>query len=458
VIGLLVAFTATELLEGAVQNGSIRGDIQKLGVLFIVSLPVWVLVAHAYGLYDKDEQRTEHSTTDDLGGVFHLVTVGVWVLYAGAWLSRITDPNLHKTTIFWALAIGAIVSSRAIARWLVRRSDAFVQNSVIVGAGTIGQLVARKYLLHSEYGIKLVGIVDDEPRERRTELEGVAIWPLDELEQTIDEHEVDRVVIAFSNLSSAETLELIRRLRNTGVQIDVVPRLFEVVSANVSLHSVEGLPLLSLPPVRLSRTSTIAKRSLDLVASSIVLAITAPLFAYIALRVRRSSPGPVFFRQTRLGQDMQPFDALKFRTMTVGDNDDAHREYVRSIMSADATARETGLFKLTRPEVTRFGHWLRETSLDELPQLINVLRGEMSLVGPRPCIAYETEYFEPHHFERFLVPAGLTGLWQVTARGRSTFGEALDMDVAYARGWSLKLDLWILARTPAQVLRRAGAT
>jgi exopolysaccharide biosynthesis polyprenyl glycosylphosphotransferase len=456
VIGLLVAFVGAELWYGAVQNGSVANDVLKLAIFFVASLPVWVLVAHWYGLYDKDEERTEHSTTDDLSGVFHLVTVGVWVLYAGAWLSGITTPQLRKTTLFWAVAIAAIVAGRAIARWLVRRSSAYLQNTLIVGGGKIGQLVARKYLLHPEYGIRLVGIVDDHPREWRAELEGVNAWSLDDLERIVEDHDVERVVIAFSNLSTMETLETIRRLREARVQIDIVPRLFEVVSPNVSVHSVEGLPLLGLPPVHLSRSAALTKRLLDIVVASLLLVVTAPLFAYIALRIRRGSPGPVFFMQTRLGQDMHPFVALKFRTMTIGDNDDAHREYVRSIMSADATVQESGNFKLDRPEVTPFGSWLRATSLDELPQLINVLRGEMSLVGPRPCIAYETAHFEPHHFERFLVPAGLTGLWQVTARARSTFGEALDMDVAYARGWSLKLDLWILARTPAQVFRRSA--
>jgi lipopolysaccharide/colanic/teichoic acid biosynthesis glycosyltransferase len=156
---------------------------------------------------------------------------------------------------------------------------------------------------------------------------------------------------------------------------------------------------------------------------------------------------------------MREFEVLKFRTMVVNVDVEAHRAYIKDTMSAGAAVRGNGMYKLDRTnEITKVGRWLRKTSLDELPQLINVLRGDMSLVGPRPCLEYETEFFAPHHFERFLVPAGVTGLWQVTARAKSTFGEALDMDVAYVRGWSLALDLRLLLRTPAQVLRPGATT
>jgi lipopolysaccharide/colanic/teichoic acid biosynthesis glycosyltransferase len=156
---------------------------------------------------------------------------------------------------------------------------------------------------------------------------------------------------------------------------------------------------------------------------------------------------------------MKEFTALKFRTMKVDTDASAHREYIRRIMSTAAESESSGLYKLERPDsTTRTGRWLRKTSLDELPQLINVLRGDMSLVGPRPCIPYEAENFHAHHHERFLMPQGITGLWQVTARANATYLEALDLDVAYVRDWSLGLDLRLLLRTPFQMLRQRGAT
>ena len=177
------------------------------------------------------------------------------------------------------------------------------------------------------------------------------------------------------------------------------------------------------------------------------------------IAVKLDSEGPVFFRQERLGLDMKPFTCLKFRTMHVDTDPEEHRAYVESIAASSASVNDNGMYKLTRESaVTPFGRWLRKTSLDELPQLVNVFMGDMTIVGPRPCIPYEVEYFRAHHVERFLVPQGITGLWQVSARANSTFGEALDMDVAYVRGWSLGLDLRLLFRTPFALLRQRRAT
>jgi len=428
--------------------------------LFLLTLPGWAIVAKLHGLYDRDEERADHSTADDVVGVFHLVTIGAWLIFIGAWLTSTADPELPKLFTFWLLAAALITSLRAAARAWCRQSVAYLQNAVIVGAGDVGQLVARKLIKHPEYGINLVGFVDTEPKLRRPDLERLALLgaPAD-LPRIIRALEIERVIVAFSNDREEETLAVVRSLRDHDIQIDVVPRLFELVGPRVGIHTVEGLPLVGLPPSRLSPFSRRLKRVIDVAVALIALIATAPFFAVIAWRIRRDTPGPIFFRQARLGLGMREFTALKFRTMKVGTDTSVHEDYIKATMSSQAALGENGLYKLDRPDaITPFGRWLRKTSLDELPQLLNVLRGDMSLVGPRPCLKYETEHFRPHHFERFMVPAGLTGLWQVTARANSTFGEALDMDVAYARDWSLGLDLNLLVRTPIQLLRQRKGT
>ena len=453
VIALLSAFTLTQLLFGA------PGPIQIHGWLVLVAvLPAWILMAKIYGLYDRDEERANHSTVDDVPGIFHLVTVGVWMIYVGGRLSGTADPTLTRLVGFWVLAVLLAVLARAIARGIARRSVLYIQNTVIVGAGEVGQLVARKILQHPESGFNLVGFVDDNPRERRPELSNVALLGrVDGLPELLEMFAVDRVIIAFSRESELETVDLVRLLRGFEVQIDVVPRLFEAVGLRIANHSIEALPLVGLPRLRLSWSSRVVKRSIDIVGATILLVLSAPLFVLFAIMIKRDSPGPILFRQTRLAIGMREFTALKFRTMRVDTDDCAHRDYIRETMTADAQIGANGIYKLDRAnDVTGVGRWMRRTSLDELPQLVNVLRGDMSLVGPRPCIAYETELFKPHQFERFLVPAGLTGLWQVAARANATFGESLDMDVAYARGWSLGLDLRLLCRTPLEILRQRG--
>jgi exopolysaccharide biosynthesis polyprenyl glycosylphosphotransferase len=457
VTGLAAAFVLTELWfgsSGAADSLSIGNEY----VVFLATLPLWLVFAKLYRLYDHDEERADHTTLEDLVGVFHLVTVAAFLLVLASWLTGIAYPNLDKLAGFWASAIAFITVSRAGARFVCRRSPIYVQNTVVLGAGDVGQLVARKLRLHREYGINVVGLVDSSPRALRADLDGVPVLGGPEaLPQLVKAVGIDRVVIAFSGEEHERTIELMRELRDLDVQIDVVPRLFEGLGPHVKLYSVEGMPMLGLPTVKRFPFSRQIKRLVDIAGAVAGLALSAPVFAYAAWRIWRESPGPVLFRQTRLGQDMREFTVLKFRTMVCDVDDAPHREYIKRTMTSDAAAGANGLYKLDRDDaVTPFGRALRKTSLDELPQLINVLRGEMSLVGPRPCLDWETKLFQPHHFERFRVPAGLTGIWQVSARAHATFGEALDMDVDYARGWSLGLDLWLILRTPLHVLRRGG--
>ena len=206
-----------------------------------------------------------------------------------------------------------------------------------------------------------------------------------------------------------------------------------------------------------SRIQLATKRAIDVALASVLLLVLGPIMVLLAALIRLGSPGPALFRQRRLGMHMREFTILKFRTMRVGTSADPHRSYIRDTMNGTAHSNGSGVFKLERSsDLTWLGRWLRRSSLDELPQLVNVLRGEMSLVGPRPCIEYEVEFFEPHHYDRFLVPAGMTGLWQVTDRGLATFREAMELDVAYVRAFSIRFDLTILARTPLKVLKLDG--
>jgi lipopolysaccharide/colanic/teichoic acid biosynthesis glycosyltransferase len=199
------------------------------------------------------------------------------------------------------------------------------------------------------------------------------------------------------------------------------------------------------------------KRTLDLVLALVLLVVMLPVLLLVALAVKIDSRGPVFFRQDRYGRGMKEFAVMKFRTMRHGASEELHKEYIRQLMTAEAD-EETGLKKLTKdPRVTRVGAFLRKTSLDELPQLFNVVAGQMSLVGPRPALAYELEHYEPTHFERFAVRPGLTGLWQVSGRSELGFREMLDLDAAYARDAGPKMDLQILARTPITLVRRSAA-
>ncbi|HEY4825134.1 MAG TPA: sugar transferase [Solirubrobacteraceae bacterium] len=425
-IGLSMAYVLTTLFWG---EAGAFGSFHQI-LVFLCTLPCWAIVARLQGLYSSDQEQAAHSTADDVVGVFHLVTIGIWVLLVASRLGGHPDASVFALITFWALSICILPVFRTVARRVCRRSRAYAQNTLIVGAGEIGQLIGRKLVKHPEYGINVVGFIDRDPRIRRADLpEHLSILGgperLPEIVKCLD---VERVIIAFSSEPIDELLALLRRLHEFPVQIDLVPRLFELVGPRVTVHTVEGLPLIGLPASRPSRTSRTIKRAIDLTAATLGLVVLAPVFAYIAARVRLDSRGPVLLRQTRLGMNRKEFTALKFRTTKAG---------------AEAA--------------TRFGRRLQRRSLDDLPLLINVLLGDISLVGPRPCRPYETDTFQPYHLERFDMPQGITGLWQVTARENCSHGEALDMDVAYVRGWSLGLDLRLILRTPLQMLRQRAS-
>jgi exopolysaccharide biosynthesis polyprenyl glycosylphosphotransferase len=453
--GLALAFVALELrFPAQAVNDSLSFDSEL--ALFVASLPLFVILARAMGLYDRDAERPEHTTVDDLVGIIALVTTVVWLSFVFSYITGLGHPNFGKWVVFWAFAIAGIAIARSVARTIVGRRSSLVQRALIVGTDRRAQLVGRKLAQHPEYRISLVGFVDGSPKPLREEVANVPILGgVEDLPALVEQCGIDRVVFGFSGASDRKMLLLVRHLQAQRIQVDLVPRLVEALGPSANVTSIEAMQLVSLPPTRLSRDALLLKRIFDILGSVALLVLTAPLFAAIAAWIKLDSAGPVLFRQTRLGFDQRPFTALKFRTMRSDTSPEDHRDYIRQAMSpGGATPEESGMYKLERRDaVTGPGRFLRRTSLDELPQLWNVLRGDMSLVGPRPCIPYETELFDEHHFERFSVPAGLTGLWQVTARARSPFVEALELDVLYARSWSFWGDIVLLLKTPVQVFR-----
>jgi exopolysaccharide biosynthesis polyprenyl glycosylphosphotransferase len=372
-------------------------------------------------------------------------------------LTGLARPDLVRFVFFWGLAIAAVTSLRALARSFCRRRISYLQNAVIVGAGDVGQLLARKLLQHPEYGINLVGFVDVEPKECRTDLDHLTLLgPPERLPAIVRSYDVERVVVAFSNESHEETLALIRSLNELGVQVDIVPRLFEIVGPGVGLHTIEGVPLIGLPPVRLSRSSRLIKRSVDVCVSSLGLIALAPLFAAIALRIKADSPGPVFFRQKRVGIGDETFEMYKFRTMAA-DADERKGEVAHLNIHA-ANGGDGLMFKVPDdPRTTRFGRVLRRYSLDELPQLINVFKGDMSLVGPRPLILDEDKQVADWARKRLFVKPGMTGLWQVLGRSDIPFEEMTRLDYLYVINWSLSGDMSLLLKTIPAVFRARRA-
>ena len=455
ITGLALAFTTTELVF---MRGLRADHVSPLGegLVFVLTLPLFVVIAKLYGLYDRDEERADHSTVDEFMGVFHLVTVGVWLLVAFTWVTRVANPNVPKLLVFWLLAVIFVVLGRAAARTVCRRQPSYAQNAVVVGAGNVGQLVAQKISQHPEYGISIVGFVDENPRELRPGLEHVPVLgPLDSLPELISRLDVERVVIAFTEDSPEETLRIIRLISDLDVQVDIVPRFFEVVGSGADFHTVEGLALIGLRPFRLSRSSQLLKRTADVVLSGAGLVALVPVFALVALVIKLDSPGPVFFRQVRRGRREDVFRIFKFRTMT--QDAEARKPDFASLNKPAQPGGDARMFKIENdPRLTRVGRVLRRYSLDEFPQLLNVFTGDMSLVGPRPLILDEDKYVEGWARKRLDLRPGMTGLWQVLGRSGIPFEEMVRLDYLYVTSWSLTRDLRILIQTVPTVFRAGG--
>ena len=457
-VGDLLALTAAYAVAYVVADRiaplpPVSADSWFLLLLGLSAPFVWLGVFTAYDLYDNDSIRISISSFDEVRDLFHAMLVGslVYLLLSQA-VSYFFDWWVY-TAVESALFLGGALVLVPVIRGSIR-SWVFPRvmqprRTLIVGSGAEANLVYRKIMAHPEYGLEIVGFLDgegDEPVPGR-----LLGSPLD-VARVVEEFDIDRVLIASSVGSHEETLDLVRSVRRPDVHVSIVPRYFEIFTSHAMLDDVEGMPVVTLPPMRLGRSERLLKRSVDIAVSGLALVVLAPVLGAIALAIRLDSKGSALYRQPRRGRLGTTFSIVKFRTMQVGA--EQRRSEVLHMNEVDGP-----LFKIKGrdPRVTRIGAFLRRTSLDELPQLWNVFRGEMSLVGPRPFVVYEADKITGWALRRLDMTPGVTGLWQVLGRNDIPFDEMTKLDYLYVTNWSLWWDLKILCQTIPVVLGRRGA-
>jgi exopolysaccharide biosynthesis polyprenyl glycosylphosphotransferase len=452
IIALCSALVVAYIVGNKVAPPAVWGPTWLLILLAVLAIPVWVAVLAIYGLYERQSKSIAPATLAELADLFHaLLASSLIFLFVGQAVPLLTDAFVYsagEATIFVGAGLPLVLGIRGALRAWVFPMIMAPRRALIVGAGDVGRMVERKLRSHPEYGIELVGFVDEDAAEGAgAELVG---RPAD-LTQLVDDLKIDWVILAFSRSSYEETLDLVRNSRRPDVHMTIVPRFFEVFASNARIEELEGMPVVSLPSMRFSRTVLLIKRAVDIVASAAGLIVLSPLMLVAAIAIKLESRGPIFFRQERHGRGGSTFRIVKFRTMC--DGAEKQRATLASQNEVDGV-----LFKIkTDPRITRVGKILRPTSIDELPQLWNVLRGEMSLVGPRPFVVHESNQITGWAGRRLDITPGITGLWQVLGRNDMPFEEMVKLDYIYVTNWSLWWDVKILFQTIPVVLGRKGA-
>ena len=345
--------------------------------------------------------------------------------------------------------------SHAVARIILnrlRRKGIGIRRILLVGAGEMSRSIMRTLLAEPSLGYQIVGFLDDDPEKGNGKLGPFSgLGPLDNLPAILVENQVDEVIITLPWQYHRRIMSILRQCQKLGVRARVVPDVLQLSLDRVDIEVLNGIPLLGVKPNTIAGPQFAVKRAMDLVLTTLGLIIALPIMGILALAVKLDSPGPVIFVQTRVGRGGKLFQAYKFRSMIV----DAERlkPQLEQLNEADGP-----LFKIKDdPRLTRVGRFLRRTSLDELPQVFNVLKGEMSLVGPRPALPEEVEAYQPWHRKRLEALPGMTGLWQVSGRSNLSFDEMVMLDIYYVENWSPGLDISILIRTIPQVLLGEGA-
>ncbi|MDQ7842942.1 MAG: sugar transferase [Armatimonadota bacterium] len=411
-------------------------------------LPTWLLIFAAYGLYREQIQPF----FDEALKVASAVAMGMMVLLAGSFFYRDFSYSRLWMLLAWALSTGLMLGARGTLRVGLRALRARgidVRRVLIVGAGPEGVALARALRERPELGQQPVAFLDD---RARSEVAGLPVaGSPGEVLRAVRRFGAHRVVIARPQEAREETMRVAALCQEAGVPFAIVPDLYTLAATGAAVEVVGRLPLLSLQGSPLGGWGKHLKDALDVVGALIGLVLTLPVFVLCALAVVVDSPGPVFYRQRRIGKGGVPFTAWKFRTMirdaeaVLAQDERLRRQFERSFKLVDD------------PRVTRVGRFLRRTGLDELPQLLNVLRGEMSLVGPRPIVEEELAKYGPWERRLLCVKPGLTGLWQVLRHDEPDYAQRVRLDMYYIDHWSLGLDLQILFRTVPSVIAGRGA-
>jgi exopolysaccharide biosynthesis polyprenyl glycosylphosphotransferase len=433
---------------------AIAGDAASL--MALAGAPFVVVLAKGFGLYDRDELLVHKTTLDEAPALFQVATV----FTLAAWIVQDSlAPQAFTTAegaVLWPLLFASLVLGRAVVRRVARRMTA-PERCVVIGNAGAADGLKRSFGRGAGVSANVVGRIPIQYGQREGEDPPGVLVPstvpllgdLDQLGEIVRKHQVDRVLVVPSADATGDLLEVVRAVKSFGARVSVVPRLFEVVGSSAAFDDVEGTTLLGLRRYGLSRSSWRLKRSFDFAVATCLLFVLSPLLAVIALAIRLDSRGPILFRQRRIGHDEREFEMVKFRTMT--EDAELRKDALAPLNEAD------GLFKISDdPRITRVGKFLRKTSLDELPQLVNVVRGEMSLVGPRPLVPDDDELVQGWHRRRLHVPPGMTGHWQILGSSRVPLGEMVKIDYLYGANWSLWGDLKILLRTVPYVLARRG--
>ncbi len=401
-------------------------------------LVLYPLVFYFQGLYHR---RRIRSPFDE--GLRVVVSVLLATVLLAAGLTFYRPPDFTYSRLFLVILAAVDITFVGFLRWAVsaglariRRSGGNLQRVLVVGAGDLGREVVERLNVHREYGFSVVGFLDDDPGRQQRDIYGVPVLgTTKDLKQVVTDRGVDQVMIALPLAAHHRTVQLVRQAGELLVDIKVVPDVLQYYVMKAGVEDLDGLPLINLTQIPLQGLNQVVKRIFDIVGSALLLLATSWLFPIIAWRIKREDGGPVFFSQVRMGMDGRSFELYKFRSMTIDAEGDGEERWTRN--------RDT--------RVTRIGEFLRRTDLDELPQLYNVFRGDMSLVGPRPEQPKFVEQFRaryPAYHVRHRVRAGMTGWAQVNGlRGDTSIRQRVVHDLYYVENWSLGLDLRILWRT-----------